>query len=151
MTHSRGWCRSRLIGGCAEPVGVCSLFSKATGVAPVVMVWQWSGPRAAGFPSQIPAEPLIPFGPSVLGQGMVGKAMVALSSIGGCIPLGTQALKTVLVPTGRHISAQDSLWGRIWPHSKKVFHPPAPARTSESVPGHCTLTPVQLWTLMDYK
>lgn len=31
-------------------------------------------------------------------------------------------------------------------------HPlPAPARASASVAGHCTLTRVQLWTLMDYK
>lgn len=26
-----------------------------------------------------------------------------------------------------------------------------PSWVGESVPGHCTLTPVQLWTLMDYK
>lgn len=101
--------------------------------------------------SQVPAEPLIPFGPSILGQGVVGKAVVALCSVGGCIPLGTQALETVLVPTERQISAQDSLWGRVWPHSRRVFHPPAPCRLGESVPGHCALTPAQLWTLMDYK
>lgn len=109
----------------------------------VVVVWPLG--------SQVPAEPLIPFGPSILGQGMVSKAMVALSSVGGCIPLGAQALKSVLVPTERQISAQDSVWGRIWPHSRRVFHAPAPPRAGESVPGHCTLTPVQLWTLMDYK
>lgn len=68
--------------------------------------------------------PLILFGPSILGQGAMGRAMVALCSVGGCIPLGTQALKSVLVSAGRQISAQDSLWGRIWPHSSRVFHPP---------------------------
>lgn len=62
-----------------------------------------------------------------------------------------EPLKTVLVPTERQIPAQDSLWGRIWPRSRRVFHPPAPSRVGESLPGHCTLTPVQLWTLMDYK
>ena len=44
-----------------------------------VMVRRWPGPRAARYPCQVPAEPLGPFGPSVLGQSMgecwVGKAL----------------------------------------------------------------------------
>lgn len=122
----------------------------------VVMVRWWPSPGAAKHPCQIPAEPLGSFGPvwPVLGQALssVLAGGVALSSVlgWGGDPKPWESDPSDLAGLWPGLAATGA-WGRIWPHSRRIFHPHASAGASENVPGCCTLTRVQLWTLMDYK
>lgn len=111
MTHYGGWCRSRLIGGCAKPVGLCSFPSKAAGTAP----WCWRGggpvPRAAGDPCQTPAESLSLFVPSILGQDMgrcwMRNALWLYAVLMDVSRWDQKPWERVLVLVGREVSAQD--------------------------------------------
>lgn len=157
MTHYGGWCRSRLIGGCAKPVGLCSFPSKAAGTAP--RCWRGGGlsPGLPETPARHPLSPSAPLSPAFWGRtwGDVGWAVpcgflrcrwmspVGITSPGAGPGAGGEGGPCPGLATGA--------WGRIWPRSRRGFHPPVPAGAKQSVPGHCTLTRVQLWTLMDYK